>query len=185
MIQNPHLLPSQELLIEILDLDQDTGTLTWKKRDRRHFPSDQACLAWNAKLAGREALAYSDLRGYKVGHIFSRRYRAHRVIWCMVHGRWPTAIDHIDGDTSNNSISNLREASQQENMRNISRRTDNTSGFSGVCWATRDEKWRAYIENGGKRIWLGDFKSKRKAVAARAAAEKKYGFHENHGRDPI
>ena len=35
----------------------------------------------------------------------------------------------------------------------------------------------------GKQIHLGYFDDKKDAIAARKAAEVKYGFHKNHGRN--
>src|SRR5262245_61666013 len=46
---------------------------------------------------------------------------AHRVAWRIIYGRWPTEIDHIDGNPSNNSIWNLREVSHQANLLNQKR----------------------------------------------------------------
>lgn len=42
----------------------------------------------------------------------------HRVVWLLCHGRWPTQIDHIDGNRRNNRVENLREVSGSENLAN-------------------------------------------------------------------
>lgn len=46
--------------------------------------------------------------------------RLHRLIWETFNGEIPKGyeIDHIDGDTSNNSLSNLRCVTHLENIRN-------------------------------------------------------------------
>ncbi len=44
---------------------------------------------------------------------------AHRVIWTVKNRRWPRpgyVIDDIDGDTHNNSITNLREITTEANL---------------------------------------------------------------------
>jgi len=48
-------------------------------------------------------------------------YLAHRVAWKWTYGKWPTEIDHIDGNTSNNSIWNLVDATHQDNLLNQER----------------------------------------------------------------
>lgn len=43
---------------------------------------------------------------------------AHRVAWRLTYGYWPSEIDHIDGNPSNNKLSNLKEKTHQENLMN-------------------------------------------------------------------
>lgn len=42
----------------------------------------------------------------------------HHMVWVTVHGRFPTLIDHINGDKTDNRIENLREVSQGDNRMN-------------------------------------------------------------------
>ena len=56
------------------------------------------------------------------------------------------------------------------------------SSLVGVVWNISTGKWRAQIVFDGKRKHLGYFTEKTDAIAARKAAEVKYGFHANHGR---
>ncbi len=64
--------------------------------------------------------------------------------------------------------------------------SNNTSGFTGVSYVKTYsgklyDKWRAYIDIDGKRIYLGDFDSKAAAVRARkAAAEKGIKWYKEH-----
>ena len=90
-------------------------------------------------------------------------------------------IDHIDGVRHNNEVENLRLVSSSENSKNTSKRADNTSGSVGV-YLTRAKKWAAQIGVSKNVIPLGTFADKDDAIAARKAAEVKYGFHQNHGR---
>lgn len=63
--------------------------------------------------------------------------------------------------------------SHQENSRNQSKSTRNTSGIIGVGWYKRYNKWRAYIKT-NKNITLGYFINKKDAIIARLNAELKY-----------
>ena len=82
-------------------------------------------------------------------------------------------IDHIDGDGCNNKFANLRLCSNSENGFNRSLNANNTSGFKGVCWHKRSQKYMAYIKSNYKRIHLGLFDSPELAHMAycKAAAE--------------
>ena len=48
------------------------------------------------------------------------KYRAHRVIWLLIHKKDPgeMMIDHIDGNPHNNKIDNLRVATAKQNQCN-------------------------------------------------------------------
>ena len=48
-----------------------------------------------------------------------------------------TQVDHLDHDRSNNMLDNLRWVTQSINLRNASRRIDNTSGTKGVSFNKR------------------------------------------------
>ncbi len=122
--------------------------------------------------------------GYLQFKLLGTHYSNHRVAWFIHHGRWPSYdIDHVSGDPSDNRISNLRDVPHSENQKNIKKSKNNSSGFIGVRWCKLSLKWRASICVDGTQINLGFFSDKTHAIAARAQANKKYGFHENHGRD--
>ena len=121
---------------------------------------------------------------YLLVKIDSKFYRAHRLIWLLHYGEWPKQfIDHIDGNGLNNRIENLRDVSNAENGRNQRKHFNNTSGVVGVYWGKQRAKWRATINVEGKLIHLGYFADKAEAAAARKAAEIKYNYHANHGRE--
>lgn len=168
---------------ELLNYDLKTGLLYWRKRDRKWFKRDQAHGMWNKRYAGKHALCTLDKYGYRSGALFGIPYRAHRVVWAHQTGAWPEGeIDHINGVTSDNRISNLRDVSHLENSRNRARRPQKYDGVTGVRWVPRERGWRAYIGVKGEMLYLGIYDDRDDAIAARKAAEVKYGFHPNHGR---
>lgn len=175
-----------ELTFEVVDslisCDLELGLLFWKERPREMFATEGAWKIWNSRFAGKPALN-ADKDGYRTGAIFYRNFRAHRVVWLLAYKEWPSQeIDHIDRNRSNNSIGNLRNVSGGENRKNMPVSTANTSGVVGVSWSRGMRKWVSRIKVARKVIHLGYFSDKAEASLARAAAEAKYGFHENHGR---
>lgn len=172
-------------LRDLLEYNPESGEMLWRNRPRDMFSSDRDHLLWNAKHAGRAAFTCVN-GGYRRGLIFGRAYKAHRVAWAYVHGEWPAdEVDHINGDRQDNRICNLRVVTKQENMRNQKRRYDNRSGVTGVDFREKTGSWRARIRAGGKLKALGHFDTWEAAVAARKAAERQFGYHENHGRADV
>ncbi len=161
----------------LLRADFETGKLFWLPRDVGLFSDRRSCSTWNAKYSEKEALTYLDPHGYRCGRLFNRQIKAHRAIWALANGEWPEAIDHINGDRSDNRLTNLRCVTTAENNRNMRRRSDNSSGVTGIYWDKPKEMWTAHVC--GQH--LGRFAKFADAVSARKQAELKFGFHENHG----
>jgi len=178
---NKKPLPDVDTLHKLLILDADAGLLYWRERDRVFFKTAWRWKSWNDMWAGQPAFE-TVAHGYKTGGIFNVKYFAHRIIWLMHHGSMnDDDIDHINHDRIDNRISNLRLVSRQGNMRNLSLRADNKSGYVGVSYHSGNKRWHARIKINDKYKHLGYFKEKQSAVDARKSAEKKYGFHVNHG----
>jgi hypothetical protein len=172
-----------EALEESISCDFATGALRWRVRPEHHFGSARKAAAWNARFAGSKALAALNRNGYRHGSLGGRSLQAHRVVFALGHGRWPSAqVDHINGVRTDNRLVNLREATNKENSRNAAASRRNTSGVPGVCKHTNPKFWFARIKVDGREIYLGLFTRFEDAVAARKAAEKQFGFHANHGR---
>ena len=174
----PKNLPCISTLYKLLICDPEKGTLVWRAR---------GIASWDARYSGKQAFTANTELGYKVGNIFGRRYRAHRVIWAMTFGDWPTKeIDHINGDPADNRIVNLREVTSRENKMNMKARKGTRSGVMGVYPLKRtsgsSKKWAARIRVNDEEIYLGSFYEKSEAIGARRRAERKFGFHDNHGR---
>jgi hypothetical protein len=153
-----------------LRYDAETGKIFWKLNK-----------GGNGK-AGNEA-GWMDKGGYFIIEINRKKYKAHRIAWLLTYGSWPEdEIDHINGNTKDNRLENLRDVSHRENLRNKKIYKNNTSGTIGVSFDKSKQGYQASIQINGKSKNLGVFKNKEEAIAARAAANIKYNFHENHGR---
>lgn len=173
---------NQKELKERLHYNHETGVFTWKTRPIEHFKGLRSFNGWNTRCAGKVA-GGEDRCGYQRIIVDSTRYQSHRLAWLYVHGEFPASqIDHINGKRDDNRLVNLRSVSQQENLKNQKKRTDNKSGFVGVHWNKGCKKWMAYINSGGKRENLGLYNDINLAITARAEAEPRHGFHKNHGR---
>lgn len=81
-------------------------------------------------------------------------------------------VDHINGDTLDNRLQNLRICSHIQNCANRGPHRNNTSGAVGV--SRHENKWQVQIQVSGKEIYLGRFNAKEDAIAARTVAEFKY-----------
>ncbi len=186
MATNP--LPSQEVLRQLLRYEPETGKLFWRERDVSWFedgdwnPARRKAAIWNGKNSGREALAGINTSGYASGRILSRTVLSHRVVWKLATAEDPEFIDHVNGRRADNRIENLRSVSKRENSLNQRPPKHSTSGVLGVSWHRRTGKWAAKIGVNGQTLHLGYFSTIEDAAAARLQANKRFGFHRNHGK---
>jgi len=84
-------------------------------------------------------------------------YRTHRLIWIYHYGNSPYLIDHINGNTFDNKIENLRECNSHQNQFNKKISKNNVSGIKGVGWCKQKNQWRARIMIDGKDCHIGFF----------------------------
>lgn len=76
-------------------------------------------------------------------------------------------IDHINHDSLDNRITNLRIATHQQNAFNRQRNNKKTSSKYGrVTWDKQNLKWRARLVINGKRICIGRFVNEEDAARA-------------------
>lgn len=75
-------------------------------------------------------------------------------------------VDHKDRNIFNNQESNLRKASCSDNNVNRLKHKNNTSGYKGVFWRKRDNKYISKIIKQHKIYYLGCFEDKVLAAIA-------------------
>ena len=151
---------------ELLRYEADTGLFYWLV-ERGSIQLGQVA-GWRSGKAPNIYIIIT-INGYY--------YRAHRLAWFYVHGRWPLdQIDHIDGSGVNNCIGNLREATCSENLRNMRLTCRNTSGVKGVFWDKERNAWLVRIRSNGRYRHVGRFANLACAATAyRDAAAREYG----------
>lgn len=104
--------------------------------------------------------------GYLIGRDPNgKTARMHNVVMGDKH------IDHINHNKSDNRKHNLRKSTDQLNAMNRSLPINNRSGCKGVCWKTREGKWRSYITFHKKHMELGLYDKLEDAIKARLDAE--------------
>ena len=121
--------------------------------------------AYNVLAASAGDVAgYLNKEGYwilSIGH--GRNYvKGHRVVWQLCNGDLQDgmSVDHINGDTSDNRISNLRAVQHKINSRNQKMKSSNASGITGV-----------YLTNGR---WVAQWRDDKEAKT-KSFSMNKYG----------
>lgn len=167
MMADTHL--SVEFLGECFRYEPTTGRFYWKHRPRSHFRSVTAWKSFNNKRAGTECLQTPGKDGYHKTVLTAdgRRYDiyAHRLAWTLMTGAHPEdEVDHHDGDRSNHTWDNLREATRIQNSWNRGVSKNNKLGIKGVC--EYRGKFRSSIKFRGVYYHLGDFLTLEEASSA-------------------
>jgi len=151
----------------LFDVDFERGVLTWRDPPKNH-----------AEKAGRGAgyinVGAPGKKTYWQVRAFSQTFKRSRVIFAMAHGRWPEpALDHIDGDSLNDALSNLRECTLSQNGAN--QRRDAREAVTGLpmgVYRTRQGRFMARMTCRGRTRNLGTFATTEAALAAYQVAKK-------------
>ena len=112
---------------------------------------------------GQQAGGLNNL-GYWVVEYKSKSYKVHRILWEMHHGEKllkDESVDHIDGNPSNNELTNLRKTSHQFNHQNKKKQSNNKTGVTGVYYSEKGNTKR-YVA-----IWTENFKQRSKSFNLR------------------
>ena len=142
-----------ELLKEFLTYNSEDGLIRWKVK--------------YGKMSVNSVAGYTSKEGYVRIGFKGKKYLAHRLAWFLCYGSWPIdLIDHIDGNKSNNTISNLRAA------------TKSLNGFNRIkqhgVGRYKNNIWRAYLNHSNKQYHIGYFNSEEKALEAHREFKKQF-----------
>lgn len=153
-------LPSPEVIRDALNYDPSTGLLMWR--------------ATKGNVTSGQVAGYRKKDGYVYVRLGGVKYVAHRLAWVHFHGVVPQdQIDHINGNTSDNRICNLREACDKLNQQNLQGPTRrNTSGYLGVY--PSGKKWRALLQLNGVNHHIGSFPTAFEAHLAYMKAKREH-----------
>jgi hypothetical protein len=114
-----------------------------------------------------------DAHGYYVVNLYEngiiKTFKIHRLIGIhfLENPENKKCIDHINGNTKDNTINNLRWCSYTENNYNAKIRKDNTTGIKGVSFKKSINKYQVRITINKKRKHIGCFKTLEEATIAR------------------
>ena len=122
-------LPSQELLRERYDYDEEIGHLIHKppRRGGDHNPGE---IVGGIKNDGRRRVKLN-----------RKCYFEYNLIWMWYYGEDIPShleIDHIDNDRDNNRIENLRLLTHEENMNNLKIHNDENYVYSAEYYFKRN-----------------------------------------------
>lgn len=160
-------LPLFERVKYLLDYDPETGVLTRK--------ISRGCTKAGDTISSIVADGYIGLQ------IDGHAYLAHRIIYLWMTGEEPPEqVDHRNLIRTDNRWENLRAASQSQNRANTRTLSNNTSGYKGVDWYPKYQKWRARIAHQGQSILVGYFQDP--AIAYDAYCKAAYGLKGDFAR---
>ncbi|MCO5738896.1 MULTISPECIES: HNH endonuclease signature motif containing protein [Stenotrophomonas maltophilia group] len=156
---------SHARLLEVIRYEPETGAFIWKIATSR-----------KTRVGSVMATRSKASRGgvYLQGRIDGRIYRLHRLAWFYMTGSWPAnEIDHINGDSTDNRWTNLRDVPRAVNQQNVrSAKRNSKTGLLGVIPA-RGGKFRAAIRVGQQFHHLGHFDTAEEAHAAYVCAKRR------------
>lgn len=159
-------LITQQELKELLHYNPDTGVFTWIK--------DRGSVKCKNRIAGCDnGIGYLVITVTLQGK--RKSYKLHRLAWLYIYGEWPkNFIDHINHNTIDNRISNLRDVSFSGNSQNRNKPSKtNSTGYLGVSNYT-DGKFKSQIILNYEYIFLGVFDTAIEAHKAYLQAKRKY-----------
>ena len=110
---------------------------------------------------------------YKQIRYKQKNYLIHRLVYLYHYGFLPKIVDHINRNSVDNRIENLRAATHGSNNQNAKAKC-NTSGFKNVHWNKNKNKWRVLMNVNGKSKFFGYYEDVELADLVATEARNKY-----------
>jgi hypothetical protein len=108
------------------------------------------------------------IKGYKTSALTTYEGKItteliHRLVAFAFYGKSKMIVDHIDGNKQNNHVTNLRYCKSYENLtfRNTAKEYKNETPN---IYQQRNGMYSAFFQRNKKKIWVGFFKNKEKAI---------------------
>lgn len=114
---------------------------------------------------------------YLIARIEGKNYYIHRLAWLYMFGKWPIAIDHVNGKGTDNRLINIRQATARQNAFNRKIYINNRTGLKGVVHKAGPKfcklrPWHATIKIYGKAKTIGAYSTPEQAHEAYCTAAK-------------
>jgi len=151
-----------EIAKTLVDYDSVSGSFTWRVNRQ------------GSAKAG-DIAGYVRADGYIRIKIKQHGIWAHRLAWAFTHGEMPSgSIDHINGNTSDNRIENLRNVDARTNSENErkGRRRKLKGSLLGAHWSETWKRWKSSITCSGVAKHIGWFDTEQEAHAAYVTAKR-------------
>ena len=118
---------------------------------------------------------------YSTTKVNGQHWCVHKLIYLYHYGVVPDQLDHINHNTTDNRIENLRPVNASQSASNRTLFKTNTSGAKGVSWHKASNKWFVYVDVNKKRKNIGYFEDLELADLVAIEARNKYhGAYANH-----
>ena len=154
---------TREFVLSRLSVDVASGKCYWKAMSRN----------WRPDLIGTEAgSARKDRSDTKYWFIKLNQvsYKRCYLVFLCLHNSWPALIDHIDRDSLNDAGTNLRAATNQQNVWN--RRQPRTGKLLPMGVRKHGKRFSVRIKLNDKEMHIGVYDDVETAVNAYAAKRK-------------
>ena len=109
-----------------------------------------------------ESNSLKQITGKQNGYfVVTKNISWHRLVWEYFKGPIPEdmQVDHRDNNKLNNLIDNLQLLNNSKNNSKKPISTRNTSGYPGVCYNSKSNKYYSQIRTNGEVYWLGSYYS--------------------------